>query len=123
MTVSVAEPVLPAASLAVAVQTLCVSAVTAAAVNVLVATLNEPPFVQLTFGPTVIPTASVADKVEVAVASDSTVNEFGLKDNAGATVSTTGGGGVGVLPPPPPPQADRSSADAIDSVERCVDFK
>jgi hypothetical protein len=120
VTVRVAVPVLPAASLAVAVHTLSVSAVTAAAVKILVLTLKAPPFVQLTVGPDVTPRASVADNVELPVASDSTVKVVGLKATAGAVVSATGGGGVGVddPPPPPPPQADKSSADAIESAGR-----
>ena len=121
VTVKVAEPSFPAASLAVAVQTLSVSAVTAAAVKTFVPTLNSPPFVQVTFGPTVIPTESVAVKVELPVASDSTLRVTGLKDKDGAVVSATGvgaGGGVVVVDPPPPPQADRSSADASESTGR-----
>ena len=122
VTVKVAVPWFPAASLAVAVQILCVSTVTAAAVNIFVVTSKSPPFVQVTFGPFVIPTASVAVSVEVPVDSDSTLNVVGLKDTAGAVVSAAGGGGGGVVvvPPllPPPPQADKSSADASESTGR-----
>jgi len=120
VTVSVAVPSLPAASLAVAVQTLWVSEVTVAAVKVFVATSNEPPFVQVTVGPDVTPTASVAVNVEFPVPSDTTERFEGLKARAGAVVSATGVGGVTVLPPPPPPppQADRSSAEAIEKVVR-----
>jgi len=88
-----------------------------AAVNVLVDTLNEPPFVQLTFGPDAMPPESTALSVEFPVESDSTVSVAGLKDSEGAVVSATGGRGACVdeLLPLPPPQADRSSTDVIES--------
>ena len=90
--------------------------------NIFVVTSKSPPFVQVTFGPFVTPTASVAVSIEVPVDSDSTLNVVGLKDTAGAVVSAAGcgGGGVVVVPPllPPPPQADKSSADASESTGR-----
>ena len=70
VTVNVPVPVFPAASPAVAVHSLVVSDVTAAAVKTFVATSNAPPFVQETVGPVVTPRASVADKVDDPVASD-----------------------------------------------------
>lgn len=84
-----------------------------------------PPFVQVTSGPEEMPTASVADNVADPVPADATLKVDGLKETAGDVTSATGvgvvGAGVVVLtppPPPPPPQADKSSADAIDSVGR-----
>jgi hypothetical protein len=121
VTVNVAVPVLPAASLAVAVHTLVVSVVTAAAVKIFVETLKLPPLVHETVGPVVTPTASVAVKVELPVCVDSTVSVETLKATAGAVVSAAGGTTGGFTlppPPPPPPQADKSSADAIESAER-----
>ena len=85
-----------------------------------------PPFVQVTVGPVEIPLASVALRVDEAVVEETTVSVEGLKETTGAVVSETGGGGVGVPPlllPPPPPQADKSSNDAIESVERRGLFK
>jgi len=70
VTVKIAVPILPAASPAVAVHTLVVLAVTAAAVKVFVETVNVPPFVQVTVGPDVTPRLSVAVKVDVPVDSD-----------------------------------------------------
>ncbi len=98
---------MPAASPAVAVHTLDVSAAIEAAVNMLFATLKLPPFVQVTLGPVVTPTASVADKVDAAVLPDSTVKVAGLKVTVGAVVSVTTGGVI-VPPDDPPPQAERS---------------
>ena len=88
-------------------------------------TAKLPPLVQFTVGPDAIPDASVAVKLEAPVDSDTTVRVDGVKETKGAVVSATGAGGVVVPPllPPPPPQADKSSADAIDSVERWVLFK
>jgi hypothetical protein len=120
VTVSVAVPELPAASLAVAVHTLVASTVIVAAVNTFVPTLKLPPLVQVTVGPDVTPMASVAVNVELPVWADSTVKVVALKATTGAVVSTTGGttGGFTLPPPPPPPQADKSSADAIEREER-----
>ena len=88
-------------------------------------TLKLPPFVHVTVGPDAIPDASVAVKLEAPVVSDSTERVDGLKETRGAVISATGAGGVVVPPllPPPPPQADKSSADAIESLERWVRFK
>lgn len=118
VTVSVAVPSFPAASLAVAVQTLIVSAVTVGAVNVLVATSNDPLFVHVTLGPLVTATLSVAETVEFPVIPDSTVNVAGSKLTCGAAVSAGGGGGGGTTgvvepedpPEEPPPQADKRTA-------------
>jgi len=61
--------------------------------------------------------------VDVAVCSEATVNVDGLKTIAGGVVSAMGVVVPPLLLPPPPPQADKSSADAIESVERWVLFK
>jgi len=124
VTVNVPVPWFPDGSDAIAVQTLVVSAVTAAAVNIFDETSKLPPFVQVTVGPDAIPLPSVAVSVDEAVVSEITVSVDGLKDTIGDVVSAAGGVGVEVpLLPPPPPQADKSSTDAIESVERWVRFK
>ena len=89
--------------------------------KIFVLTLKEPPFVQVTLGPAVIPIASVAVNVELPFLPDATVNVVGLNLSVGAALSTTLGVGVGVDvddPPPPPPQAAKSNADAIESAGR-----
>ena len=105
VTVKVAEPEFPAASRAVAVQTLVVWDVTVGAVNVDPA--KVPPFVQVTEGPLATATLSVADTVDVPVLPDSTVSVVGENATLGAVLSTTGGGvtleDVLLLPP----QADK----------------
>ena len=88
MTVKSAVAELPAASLAVAVQTTVVLAVTAGAVNVLPEKL--PPLVQLNVGPVAMPTLSLAVKVDVPVAPETTERAVGLKERLGACVSGTG---------------------------------
>ncbi len=116
VTVKVADPELPAASLAVAVHTLVVFSVTVAAVNVV--SEKAPLFVQVTFGPEVTLTLSVAVTVEVPVSPDDTVNVAGLNETDGGAVSTTGGVTLPppLLPLPLPPQADKVSAHIADSV-------
>lgn len=98
-----AVPSLPAASPAVAVHSLVVVAVTAGAVKI--PPENVPPFVQLTVGPDVTATLSVAVKLDIPVPVDITVKVEGLKETVGAEVSGGGGGGGGgtELPPDPPP--------------------
>lgn len=86
-------PVFPAASPAVAVQTLVRFVVVDGAVNVLPE--NAPPFVHVTVGPVVTATLSVVDKVELPVAAEDTVNVSGVKVTVGAVVSAGGGGGGG----------------------------
>ena len=75
-------PVLPAASDALAVQTLIKSVSVSGAVNM--PSDHAPPFVQVTFGPDVIATLSDADSVEVAVSFAATDNSSGEKDRTGA---------------------------------------
>jgi hypothetical protein len=124
VTVRVAVPVLPAASPAVAVHTLVVFSVTAAAVKVFVVTAKLPPLVHVTVGPEVTRRLSVAVNVAVPVASDCTDNVAGLNATTGETVSAIGVVDV-VLPPllPLPPQPDKSKTDAKDSVEREIRLK
>lgn len=113
VTVSVAEAELPAASLAAAVQTLVVVVVTFGAVKTLAAKL--PPFVQVTVGPVVMPTLSVAVRVDAPVLPPVTARLAGLNESDGALLS---GVGVGVDPPPPPPQAERVNRPAAKAVRR-----
>ena len=100
--VSVAVPVFPAASVAVAVQILTVFDVTLAGVNKFVAALYAPPLVHVTVGPLVIATLSVAERVDVAVWPEATVNVAGLKDKTGADVSGGGGGVIVTVKVPDP---------------------
>ena len=83
--VSSAVPVFPEASIADAVQTTIVSAVTAGAVNVVPE--NLPPFVQLNVGVKIVPALSVTVRVAVAVLPPDAVKVDGLKVNVGAVVS------------------------------------
>ena len=109
-TVNVPVPEFPAASVAVAVQTLVTFSSVVGAVNV--SPENIPPFVQVTDGPSVTPTLSVAVNVEFALSPDLTLKLDGLKVTAGEVVSAAGGGGtfgLGLelmleleLPPPQP---------------------
>lgn len=126
VTVSVAVPTLPAASLAVAVQTLVISEhLDCGAVNVPLEKL--PPFVHVTVGPEVTPTLSVADGDALPVWPAATVSVEGLKLTEGAITSpkTVGGGGGGgggttaeppLLVPPPPPQAASNVVESTSAV-------
>ena len=107
VTVRVPVPSLPAASCAVAVQTLIVSWVTAAAVKTPPAKL--PPLVQLTVGTigAVLP-ASLAVKVIFCVCPEMTVAVLGLKVSVGPVVSG-GGGGVSVTEKLPVPSLPAGS--------------
>lgn len=124
MTVRVAFPLLPAASEAIAVQTLCVCTVTEGAVKVLPE--NVPPLVQVTVGPVVTATLSVAVSVEAPVMPDVTVSVAGEKETVGAVVSVGVGVGVGAkFPPPlePPPQAAKRAAVKIPlALSRTLSF-
>lgn len=112
VTVRVAVPALPAASLAVAVQTLCVFVVTIAAVKILLVTSKLPPLLQVTSGPTVTPTSSAAVKVDIAVMPDSTVSAGGAKLTAGAVKSmSSSGSGSGIASKMEPSQADTKIAE------------
>jgi hypothetical protein len=124
VTVKVAVPSLPAASLAVAVHSLVVVLVTAGAVKV--SAEKAPPLVQLTVGPDVTATLSVAVRLEVPVPVDTTVKEAGLKVTLGADVSGGGGGGGGggtELPPDPPPQETITMALNVMAVVLSKFFK
>lgn len=126
MTVSVPVPLFPAASPAVAVQTLVIFNPVRGAVKVPFAKL--PPFVQVTVGPVVTAVLSVAVRVDAPVASESTVNVAGLKATTGAVVSPAGGGGGGggggtELPPEPPPQDTRARALSVMAVLLTKCFK
>ena len=124
VTVKIADPSLPAASLAVAVHSDVKVSLVAGAVNTPFE--KSPPFVQETSGPVVIPTLSVADNVDEPVPVDTTVKVLGLNSNEGAWVSGAGGaGGVTVLPfPPPPPQEAIANPPTVMTVfcNRCLMF-